>query len=120
MHSSGNQARDMRHINQEKCTNTVGNFPHSGKVDLSWVRRPSGNQHRWLLLSGLFSQFVVVDQAGFFLNQVMMSIKPATRQIGLGAVTKMSTRGQIQTKNPVSGFEGCEKYRLVGLGAGMG
>ena len=50
----------------------------------------------------------------------MMRVEPAARLVRRGAVTEVAACREVQAQNRVTGLDGGEEYRLVGLSAGVG
>ena len=48
----GNQTGKVCHINMQICTNHVGDFAHTLKVDLTWDRRTTCDDQLWVMLFG--------------------------------------------------------------------
>ena len=86
MGSSRNQARDMGHIDMQIRADTIGNFSHFGKINLSWHGGTTGNQQLRLVFICQGCDLFIVDQIVFAAHSVLHCVKPFAGLVGCGAV----------------------------------
>src|SRR5436305_14604516 len=96
MCASGNQPGKVRHVDEVKRTNSVGDLAHAGEVNNSWVRAAAADdQFRTLPLGNLF-QIVVVDGFSFFGHAIGNDLVTLARKVQMVSVGKVPAVSELQ------------------------
>jgi len=106
---------EVRHINVQDCTDFIGNFAEAFEVNLARDRRPTGDNHRGLVLDGQRLDLIVINQVRIFRHAVLNGVKPLARQVRPRAVGQVTTRGEVHTQHGIAGFDRREHHGLVCL-----
>lgn len=106
--TSGDQARDVSHIDDEVGANLIGNLAHALVVNQTAVGRGTSDQTLGAVHLGVTLESVVVDDTGLKVNTVREGLEVGGngRDLaggGLVAVTQVTTVGEIQAHQAVVG-----------------
>ena len=74
VHAAGDESRDVGHVHEEVCSNSVGDLAHALEIDDAGICRSSGCDHFGTNLLGLAGEGVVVDDLGFAAHTVVVNL----------------------------------------------
>ncbi len=114
------KAGEVRHIDHEPGAYPIGNGAKPGKIDELRIGRSTRDNQLWPVFIRQPLNLIHVDAVAVAANIICDRPKPFAGKVHRGAVGEMSAGRQIQAHKPVAGLQKCEKYRLIGLRAGMG
>ncbi len=116
--AGGDQARDMRHVDEQVGAHLVGDGAEARPVHHLRIGGEAGHDHLRLVLQGQPFDFVVIDQA-LVVHAVLDGVEELARGIDLGAVGQVAAVGQAHAQDGVAGAQQGEVHGLVGLRTGM-
>ncbi len=119
MGSTGDEAGDVGHIDEEVSADALGDLAHLFEVDDAWVSAGSGGDHLGLLTQGDFGEFVVVDALIALADAVLAELVKTAAEVGGIAVGQMTAVGEVHAEHFVTGLQHAEIDGGIGLGAGM-
>lgn len=107
--TSGNETRDVGHVDNKVSANLVGNFTHALVVDQAAVGRGTGNKNLGSVKSGGLLEHIVVDDTSLGINAVGHGLKVGGDSrnlsgVSLVTVRKMATVGQVKTHETLMGL----------------
>ncbi len=115
--ATGNQACDVRHVDEQVSSDALGDFTHALEVDDAGVGGCSGGDHLGLLTQGDLGEFIVVDALVFLADAVLAELVEAAGEVGGVPVGEVSTVGEVHPQDFVTGLQDAEVNRSVSLGA---
>jgi hypothetical protein len=118
VHTCGNQAGDVSHVNEQVGANFVRDSAEAWEVEDLRVSAETGHDHFRLVLNSQALDFVVVDQA-IVIDAVLYRVVQLARGGNAGAVGQVTTVGQAHTEDGVASVEQGQVHRAVGLRAGV-
>ena len=98
MDVSGDQAGEMRHVDEERGAAVVRDRAEPFEIDRARICRPTGDDQLRSVRRRQAFDLAVVDEAVLAAHAVMLRVEPFTRKVGGGPVTEMSARGQIHAE----------------------
>ena len=116
MQASGNQAREVGHINPQHSPNLVGNFAERCKVQVARVSRPSRDQHTGTLTKRCLANLLRLNAHGLRINLVTNSVVVLTREVDAHAVSEVTSVSQGQTQQSIANICHCHKCCSICLG----
>ena len=116
---SGDQAGEVRHVDEEFGAYLVCDLAHAGEVELAGVGGAAADEDFGLDFDGLLLECVVVDDLGVLPNLVAGDVVELAGEIELVAVGEMAAIGEIEPKDGVPGLNQRHEGGGVGLGAGV-
>ena len=116
--AGGDQARDMRHVDEQVGAHLVGDGAEARPVHHLRIGGEAGHDHLRLVLQGQPFDFVVIDQA-LVVHAVLDGVEELARGVDLGAVGQVAAVGQAHAQDGVAGAQQGEVHGLVGLRTGM-
>ncbi|MNN20420.1 hypothetical protein D3C81_1336990 [compost metagenome] len=114
----GNQTGHMGHVNEQPGTDLVGDFAHAGPVNDTGVGGEATDHHLRLVLDGQALHLVVVDLAGL-IDAVGDDVVQLAGEVHRGAVSQVTTVGQVHAQHGVTRLQQSHVDGAVGLGAGV-
>src|SRR5438132_3904799 len=84
------QPVDVRHINEQQRSASIGDGSQSRKIERAWISRCPGRDHCWLGLVSQFFEGVVIDLLGFLSHAVMRHLIKFSGKICRMSVGKMA------------------------------
>src|ERR1041385_6425133 len=102
MHTSRNQARDMRHVDHEFSADFVGYPPHAGKIDDAGVSAESADNHFWAFANRDLLHLVVIDGFSVFAHAIRNDLVHLAGEVQRMAVREVSTVSEVQTHDGVA------------------
>ena len=118
--SGSHQTGDVSHIHHQKRPGFMSDLGHFAEVDLSRIGGSARNDHLRPVLPGQAADFLVIDQAGFFVYAVGHKMKILAAQIHGASVGQMAAVGQVHPQHHVAGLQHGEINRRIGLRAAVG
>jgi hypothetical protein len=102
----GDETRDVGHVDHQVGAHRVGNLAHALVVDQTAVGRRAGHEDLGSVERGRLLEHVVVDDAGLWVDPVWHRLEVGRHRrdlsgVGLVAVGKMATVGEVQTHETV-------------------
>ncbi len=119
MLTAGDEAGDMRHVDEEKRAHFIGDLAQPRIIEEARVGGSAGSDHGGLRLFRQPGKGVVIDPLGFFIHAVMRDLVKLAGEIGGMPVGKMATVGKVHGQDAVADLEGGKVDRHVGLGAAV-
>ena len=86
MVSARDESGKVRHVDEEKCTDFIGNGAEFRKVDLARIGRTTRDDELGFVLFGEGFNFSKIDQIVVFAHTVLDGIEPFSRLVGPRAV----------------------------------
>ncbi len=119
MLAAGDQPGDVRHVDEQKRADRIGDLAQPRKIDDSRICRRTGGDHHRPHFLGLFLQRVVIDRLGFLVHAVMGDLVKFAGEICRMPVREMAAVGEIHRQDFVARFNGGKIDRHVRLGAAV-
>ena len=119
MLAARDQPGDVRHVDEKKRADRIGDLPQPRKIDDARIGRRAGRDHRRLGFLGEFLQRVVIDLLGLFVDAVMRDLIKLAGEIRRMAVRKMAAMREIHRQDFVARFNRGEINRHVRLRAAV-
>ena len=116
--ASSNQARNVRHINEQVSTDAVSDFTHFRPVHHAGICREATDNHFRFVFFGLFFQIGVVDMTGS-IDTVRNDVVQFTGEVNRRTVSQVTAMRQVHTQNGITWFQQRGVHRKVSLGAGV-
>mmetsp|Transcript_27738 Transcript_27738/g.80063 ORF Transcript_27738/g.80063 Transcript_27738/m.80063 type:complete len:283 (+) Transcript_27738:507-1355(+) len=122
--TTGNQPRNVRHVDHQNRTHRIGNLSHPGIIPLPGVGRGTGNEELGQEHLGSLLQIIVIDQPRVGRHNVRhtLEVHRRGRNLALGrleSVRQMSSAGQVEAHDPVMRRQEGGVHGEVGGGAGV-
>ncbi|CCK08080.1 FIG00053978: hypothetical protein [Cronobacter sakazakii 696] len=114
----GNQARHVRHIDEQVCADAVSDFTHFCPVNDAGVRGETTDDHFRFVFFRLLRHVLVIDFAGL-VDTVRNDVVELTGEVNRGAVGQVAALRQVHTKNGIARLQQRGIDREVGLGTGV-
>ena len=119
MSTTGDEAGDVSHIDEEVCADAFGDGAHLLEVDDAWIRGGTGSDHLRLLMQGDFGEFVVVDPFVGLADAILAELVKTAAEVRGIAVGQMTAVGEVHAEHFVAGLEDAEINGGIRLRAGM-
>jgi len=116
--AGGDQAGDVRHVDEEQCADLVRDGTETGEVEMAGVGREAGDDHLRLAFDRLRLERVVVDHAVVG-HAVLRRVVELAGEVDLGAVGQVAAMGQAHAEDGVTRLQQGQIHRSVGLRAGV-
>ena len=120
MHSGGNQAGDMRHVDHHHRPDLIGDLPKGLKIDGAGVGAGADDDQLGLMFPRQPFHFIVIDGSGFLFDPIGNDIEKLAGEIDRRTVGQMPAVGQVHAEHRIARLTDREIDRHVRLGAGMG
>ena len=117
MHACGDEAGDVRHIDEKISADLAGKLAHAFEVDLARIGRGTDGDQRGLELTRGFFELLVIDPLVFGRNTVVGHIVKTAGEICLVTVREMAAVREVHREDLIAGFEHREIDCSVGLRA---
>ena len=101
INACGNQPRNVRHIDEQVCTDAVSDFTHFCPVNNAGVSREATDDHLRFVLFGLLRHVFVVNFAGL-INTVRDDVVQFAGEVNRGAVSQVAALCQVHTQNGIA------------------
>jgi hypothetical protein len=118
VNARGDQAGDVRHVDEQVGADLVGDGAHARPVDDLRIRRKTGDDHLRLVFERELLHVVVVDEA-VGVHAVLHRIEDLAGKIDLRAVGQMPAVGKRHAEDRVAGIEQRKVDGLIRLRAGV-
>ena len=118
--STGDEPRDVGHVDEKVGANGIGDLPHALEIDDPRVGRGAGGDHFWANLGGLAGEGVVVDRLGLTAHAVVGNLVEFAGEIRFVAVGEVAAVGEVHGEDFVAGGEDAEINGHVRLTAAVG
>ena len=115
----GDQSGEVRHVDHEHRSASIGGFAEFLEIDDAGVGAASGNDHLRLVFDRETQQLVVVDALVFLANVIGHYMVIAAREIVRIAVREVSAVVEVEAEDGVAGGENRAEHSGVRLRAGM-
>src|ERR1700679_405077 len=99
MHTASDQAGEVRHVDEQKGADFVGNGAHAREVEGARVGAAAADDELGLLAAGDLGELVVVDDLGILTHAVGGDAIELAGEVELVAVGEMAAVGEIETKD---------------------
>ncbi len=119
MHATGDEPGEVRHVDDEKCADFVGDLAHAGKVEGARIGAAASDDHLRLFALGNLFELVVVDDFRILAHAVADDAVELAGKIQLVAVGQVAAHGQVEAENGVARLDDRHVRGGVGLGAGV-
>ena len=120
VHTAGNQAGNMGHVDHQPGADTVGDFAEPLPVPDARIGRAAGQDQLRLGFVSLLFNRIHVEQMVIFAHTVGHDVEPFAAHIDRRTVGQMTARIEIKTHEGVAGLQQRQEHRLVHLAAGIG
>ncbi len=120
MRASGNEAREMRHVDHQERPDLVGDLAEPREVDGTRIRRSTGDDQRGLVFPRQRRDLVHVDERIVLAHPILDGVKPLAREVRRSAMRQVTARGQGHAHDGIARLTQREKHGLVCLCARMG
>ena len=117
--AAGDQARDVRHVDEERRADRVRDLAHPRPVDDARVGREAADDHLRPHLLGQLLHGVVVDQLGLAIDAVRVDLVELAAEVRGAAVREVAAGRQVHAHHPVAGLAHRHVDGRVGLRAGV-
>mmetsp|Transcript_125308 Transcript_125308/g.176905 ORF Transcript_125308/g.176905 Transcript_125308/m.176905 type:complete len:304 (-) Transcript_125308:281-1192(-) len=123
--TSGHQTTDVCDVSHQNGTHLVGNLSELGKVDDTWIRGGTAQDHGRSEDQGSFSQLIEVDQTCLRMDTIWqrLEVDAGGADLLLGsivAMSQMSTRRQVQAHDTTVRWQECCVDSEVGWASTVG
>src|SRR6516225_7881055 len=118
IHTTGDQAGEMRHVHNQISADFVDNLAEATKIDHARIGRAAGNDHLGPMLFGQGLDLVHVDEVIVAAHAIGNDFEPAARQVDRRAVGEMSTCGEVKPHERVTGPH--QRHEDFGIGGRAG
>ncbi len=105
MLATGDEPGDVRHVDEEKRADRVGDLAQPREIDDARIGGRAGGDHERADFFGLFLQRVVIDLLGLFAHAVLRHCVKFAGEIRRMAVGEMAAVGEIHGENLVARFQ---------------
>ena len=95
MLAAGDQAGDVRHVDEKKRADGIGDLAQARKIDDARIGGSAGGDHGRANFLGLFLQRVVIDLLGLCADAVVRDLVKFAGEICRMAVGEMAAVGEI-------------------------
>src|SRR5215510_12744200 len=119
MSAAGNQAGEVRHVDQVQRADFIGDLAHAGEINDAWISAAAADDQLGTLALGDAFQFVVINGLGFLGDSIGDNFVSLSGKVQVMAVSKVATVRQVQAKNGVSRLEDSVVSAHIRLAAGM-
>ena len=119
MHAAGDEAGEVRHVDDEQRAHLVGDLAHAGKVEDARIGAAAADDDLRLFSHGNRLEFVVVDDFGVLADRVGDDLVELAGEVELVAVGEMAAVGEIEAEDGVAGLQDGHVGGGVGLRAGV-
>src|SRR5262245_28849360 len=96
MYPAGDEAGEMRHVDEEFGTNLIGNFAEAAEIDDTGIRRSAGDDHLWPVLARELCHLVEVDAVVIAPHAVGHRLEPAPRHVHGRAMGQVAAGGKVE------------------------
>ena len=117
MHAGGDQARDVRHVDDHHGADGFGDDRDSREVDHARIGARAHHDHRRLVLVRESLEFLVVDPLIVFADPVRDDVVQLAGEVERMTVREVAAVGQVHAQHRVARLYGGEVHRHVGLRA---
>ena len=118
MFTGGDQAGEVRHVDEQVGAHLVGDLPEAGEVELAGVGRPAGEDHLRPVLLGQRGDLVHVHPGGLPVHPVGHHVVVQPGEVDPHTVGEMPAVVEFHPQEGVAGFHQRAVDDGVGLGAG--
>ena len=119
VHTGGDQAREMGHVDHEVGAHRVGDLAEAREVEDPRIGRAAADDQLRLVLLGQGLDLVEVDPGIVLAHAVLHGVEPLAREVRRGAMGQVTAGRQRQAEHGVAGPQQGQHDTLVGLGAGV-
>ena len=119
MDAAGDEAGEMRHVDQQIGADAVGDLAEALEVPGARIGRAAGDDQLRLHLLGLLGHLVHVDDLVLAPHRVVRRLEPFAGHVDGRAVGEMAAGGEVEAHEGVAGLQQRQKHRLVHLAAGV-
>ena len=102
MLAAGDQPGDVRHVDEQKRADRIGDLPQPRKIDDARISGRAGGDHGRPNFLGLFLQRVVIDLLRLFAHAVMRDLIKFAGEICRMTVGEMAAVREIHRQNLVA------------------
>ena len=120
MQAGGDQAGDVRHVDEEEGVRLVGDLAQTGEVDGARIGGRAGEDHAGLVLHGEAFDLVVVEAFGLGGDAVGHDVEEVAAEVHRMAVREVSAVVEAHGEHGVAGVQQREIHRHVRLAARVG
>ena len=117
--STGNEAGEVGHVDEEVGSNLVGDLAHALEVELAGVGAAAADDELRFDFEGLGLELVVVDDFGVFADLVAGDVVELAGEVELVAVGEVASVGEVEAEDGVAGGDERHVGGGVGLRAGV-
>jgi hypothetical protein len=118
--TAGDEAGEVRHVDEEFGAYLVGDLAHAGEVKLAGVRGASADEDFGLNFNGLLFEGVVVDDLSVLADLVAGDVVELAGKVELVAVGEVTAVSEVEAEDGVAGLDESHVGGGIGLGAGVG
>jgi len=119
MELGGDQAGEMRHIDQQQRAHRIGDLAKARKIEDARIGAAAGDDHFRLVLFGQARDLVVIDTLVFAAHVIRDHVIGLAREIQVMAVREMAAMRKIEAEDGVAGLQHRCVRRLIRLRAGV-
>ena len=119
MLAAGDQAGDVRHVDEEKRADRIGDLAQPREIDDARIGGSAGGDHRRPNFFGLFLQSVVIDLLGLLVYAVMRDLIKFAGEICRMPMGEMAAMREVHGQDFVARFKHGEINGHVGLRAAV-
>ena len=119
MQAGGDQAREMRHVDQEDGADRIGDLAEARKIDDARIGAAARDDHLRLVLFGQAGQLVVIDALVVAAHAVGNHLIGLARKVERMAVRQVAAVRQVHAQDRVAGLKHRGIGGLIGLRSGM-
>ena len=102
MRSAGDEAGEMRHVDEEFSANLVGNFAEAAEIDEPGIGRSAGDDDFWPVLARELCHLVEVDTVVVAPHAVSYGLEPAPRHVHGRAMRQVAAGGKVEPHERVA------------------
>ena len=119
MHAAGDEASEMRHVDEEICADFIGDFAERLEVDNARIGRTTRDDDFWLMSVRKRAHFVHIDAHVVLAHAVRHRLEPLAGHIELHAVAQMAAGCEIEAQKRVAGLHQRHEHGRIGRSAGV-
>ena len=119
MLARGDQAGEMRHVDEQQRADLVADRAESGEIEMPRIGRAAGDDHLGPMLFGQPLDLVEIDQMVVLADAILDRVEPFARLGRRRAVGEVPAGGEAEAHDRVAGLQQRHHHRAIGLGAGV-
>ena len=118
MRAAGNQAGEMRHVDQQERADLVGDLAETPEVDDARIGRAAGDDHLGAVLAGELRHLLHVDPVVVAAHAIRHHLEPLAGHVDGRAVGQVPAGGEVEPHEGVAGRH--QRHEGGGVGGGAG